>query len=115
MQIKSLEKQTGLTRDTVRFYEREGLITPPERLHNGYRNYDALTLTELRFITAARAVGFTLAEIKPAIPHLKSSPEKCKALVNKLLERRQTVREQIALHRRQLQNLDKLVERFSGK
>ena len=114
MQIKTLEERTGLSRDTIRFYERSGLITPPRRLHNGYRHYDDLTLAELKFIAAARDVGFTLAEIKPAIPHLKAPPEKCHKLVDKLLERKQIVREQIALHRKQLRRLDELVERFSG-
>ena len=114
MQIKSLEARTGLSRDTVRFYERSGLITPPRRLHNGYRHYDDHTLAELKFIAAARDVGFTLAEIKTAIPHLKAPPKNCPELIKKLLERQQVVREQIALHRKQLQRLDELVERFSG-
>ena len=114
MQIKTLEERTGLSRDTVRFYERSGLITPPRRLQNGYRHYDDRTLVELKFIAEARYVGFTLAEIKTAIPHLKAPLEKCQELVEKLLERQQIVREQIALHRRQLRRLDELVERISG-
>jgi len=114
MQIKELEERTGLSRDTVRFYERSGLITPPRRLHNGYRHYDELTLAELKFIAVARDVGFTLTEIKTAIPHLKVPPEKCQELVEKLHERQKAVREQIALHRRQLRRLDELVERFQG-
>ncbi|MDC0434190.1 MerR family transcriptional regulator [bacterium] len=113
MQIKTLEERTGLSRDTIRFYERRGLITSPRRLANGYRHYDELTLAELKFIAAAREVGFTLSEIKPAIPHLKAPPEKCQELVEKLRDRRQAVREQIALSRKQLRRLDELVQRFS--
>ena len=63
MQIKMLETQSGLSRHTLRFYERRGLITTPRRLPNGYRDYDEHTLFAHKFIAAAREVGFTLAEI----------------------------------------------------
>lgn len=114
MQIKWLEARSGLPRDTLRFYERTGLITPPRRLPNGYRDYDEHTLAELKFIAAAREVGFTLAEIKTAIPHLKAPPKQCRALLEGLRGRRQAVVEQLALHRRQLRRVDQLIRRFSG-
>jgi DNA-binding transcriptional MerR regulator len=113
MQIKSLEARSGLPRDTLRFYERSGLITPPRRLTNGYRDYDVHALAELKFIGAAREVGFTLAEIKTAIPHLKAPPKKCRALLEGLRGRRQAVIEQLALQRKQLRRLDQLIQRFS--
>ncbi len=114
MQIKLLEARSSLPRDTLRFYERSGLITPPRRLPNGYRDYDEHTLAELKFIAAAREVGFTLAEIKTAIPHLKAPPKQCRELVEGLRRRRQAISEQIALHRKQLQRLDQLIQRFAG-
>ena len=115
MQIKTLEARSGLPRDTLRFYERSGLITQPRRLQNGYREYDEHTLAELKFISAAREVGFTLAEIKRAIPHLKAPADQCLDLLEGLLGRRQAVIEQIALSRRQLRRLDQLIKRFSHK
>ncbi len=114
MQIKLLETRSGLPRDTLRFYERTGLITAPRRLANGYRDYDEHTLAELRFIVTAREVGFTLAEIKTAIPHLKAPPKRCRALLDGLRQRRLAVTEQMALQRRQLKRLDQLIERFGG-
>lgn len=114
MQIKGLEARSGLPRDTLRFYERSGLITPPRRLSNGYRDYDEHTLAELKFIAAAREVGFTLAEIKTAIPHLKAPPARCQALLEGLRGRRQAVLEQLASHRKQLRRLDQLIQRFGG-
>lgn len=114
MQIKFLEARSGLPRDTLRFYERNGLITPPRRLANGYRDYDEHTLAELKFIAAAREVGFTLAEIKTAIPQLKAPPEQCRALLDGLKERRQAVVAQLAQHRKQLRRLDQLIQRFGG-
>ena len=114
MQIKLLEARSGLPRDTLRFYERSGLITPPRRLAHGYREYDEHTLAELKFIAAARDVGFTLADIKTAIPHLKAPPKRCRALLDGLRGRRRAVVEQIALHRQQLRRLDQLILRFGG-
>lgn len=113
MQIKTLEERSGLTRDTLRFYERSGLITAPRRLSNGYREYDEHTLAELKFISTAREVGFTLTEIKAAIPHLKEPPDRCLYLLEGLGRRRLAVIEQIDANRRQLRRLDQLIKRFS--
>lgn len=114
MRIKALETRSGLSRDTVRFYERQGLITPPHRLDNGYRDYDEHTLAELKFIAAGREVGFTLAEIRTAIPHLKASPVHCPALLDSLHRRRQAIVEQMEQQRQQLLRLDQLILRFSA-
>lgn len=50
--------------ETLRFYEREGLLPEPTRAPNGYRRYDHATLRRLRFIRAAQELGFALAEIR---------------------------------------------------
>ena len=50
--------------DTVRYYERSGLLAPHMRLPSGYRRYRDLEVARLRFIRRAQALGFTLAEIK---------------------------------------------------
>jgi MerR family copper efflux transcriptional regulator len=113
MQIKTLEERSGLTRDTLRFYERSGLITAPRLLSNGYREYDERTLAEIKFISAAREVGFTLTEIKAAIPHLKEPPDRCLDLLDGLGRRRLAVIEQLDANRRQLRRLDQLIRRFS--
>lgn len=50
--------------ETVRFYEREGLIEQPPRRESGYRQYPEETVHRLRFIKRAKELGFTLREIK---------------------------------------------------
>jgi DNA-binding transcriptional MerR regulator len=50
--------------DTVRYYERAGLLAPRRRLASGYRRYSELELARLRFIRRAQALGFTLSEIR---------------------------------------------------
>jgi DNA-binding transcriptional MerR regulator len=62
--IGQLAKRGGVGIDTVRYYERNGLLTPQGRLASGYRRYSELELARLRFIRRAQALGFTLKEIK---------------------------------------------------
>jgi DNA-binding transcriptional MerR regulator len=62
--IGLLAKQTGVPIDTVRHYERIGLLRPAARLASGYRRYGDAELKRLRFIRRAKALGFTLAEIQ---------------------------------------------------
>ena len=62
--IGKLAKSLNLNVETIRFYEREGLITQPIKPISGYRQYDESITGQLRFITKAKALGFTLREIK---------------------------------------------------
>ncbi len=64
MKIGELAKQAGAGIDTVRFYEREGLLPAPQRRASGYRAYEPGDVVRLRFIRRAKALGFTLAEIR---------------------------------------------------
>ena len=50
--------------ETVRFYEREGLLDKPPRRRSGYRQYSKDTVSRLRFIRRAKELGFTLKEIR---------------------------------------------------
>jgi DNA-binding transcriptional MerR regulator len=67
MLIGELADAAGLPSQTIRFYERKGLLPAPERGANGYRIYDESTLTRLHFIQTAQAAGLTLAEIGSVI------------------------------------------------
>ena len=64
MKINELSKQSGIHLETIRYYEKMGLMPEPKRLVNGYRDYDEASLKQLKFIKICRALGFTLAEIK---------------------------------------------------
>lgn len=67
MLIGELADAAGVTSQTVRFYERKGLLPAAERGANGYRVYDLSTLARLRFISVAQAAGLTLAEVRSII------------------------------------------------
>lgn len=64
MGIGTLAKHAGVRIDTVRYYERSGLLKPRARLSSGYRRYGTVELARLLFIRRAQALGFTLDEIR---------------------------------------------------
>jgi MerR family transcriptional regulator, copper efflux regulator len=61
--VGSLAKEVGVKIDTIRYYERRGLLPKPSRTDSGYRTFTQASVERLRFIRQAQALGFTLAEI----------------------------------------------------
>jgi len=64
MRIGELAQKTGVTVDTVRFYERRGLLMRPSRTRADYRDYSQGAVKRLRFIRDSKKLGFTLGEIR---------------------------------------------------
>ncbi len=63
MTIGRLATETGVRVETIRYYERVGLLTAPARSDSGYRLYDRDGVRRLKFIRQARMLGFSLAEV----------------------------------------------------
>lgn len=63
MRIGELAKRAGVGVDTVRYYEREGILPPADRAESGYRCYRPDDVARLQFVRRAKALGFTLIEI----------------------------------------------------
>ncbi|MDX0190406.1 MerR family DNA-binding protein [Sinorhizobium meliloti] len=64
MQRAELARQTGCNLETVRYYEKVGLLPEPPRTTAGYRSYDTTHERRLRFVLRARELGFSLDEIR---------------------------------------------------
>ena len=62
--IGGLAKATGVNVETIRYYERAGLIAPPARTGGNYRSYRPEDVTRLRFIRRTRDLGFTLEQVR---------------------------------------------------
>lgn len=78
---------TGVGIETIRFYEREGLVADPPRKQSGYRQYGPETVARLRFIHRARELGFSLGEIKELL-FLRIDPSQtCGHIVEKAEEK----------------------------
>jgi Cd(II)/Pb(II)-responsive transcriptional regulator len=85
MRIGELAQRAECDVQTVRFYEREGLLEEPRRESSGYRNYDARHLTRLNFIRHCRSLDIPLAEVRQLLDFAQSPSQSC-ASVNRLLD-----------------------------
>ncbi len=81
LHIGALAKLAGVKSDTVRFYERVGLLPKPQRSTNGYRTYEKDDLSRIRFIRKAQAVGFSLDEIRRILSFHGESPKTCRCVI----------------------------------
>ena len=64
LRIGEVARSAGVNIQTLRYYERRGLVVPPFRRHSGQREYDEADIRRVRIIKAAQRLGFTLAEIQ---------------------------------------------------
>jgi Hg(II)-responsive transcriptional regulator len=85
--IGRLAEQADVGPDTIRFYERRGLLPAPERTPSGYRIYADDTVERLRFIRRAKSLGFSLEEIRALLDlHDNGGPKaEVKALTHRKL------------------------------
>lgn len=113
MQIGELAAATGLSRDTLRFYEKRGLLAP-RRGGNGYRDYPPEAVQWMRYVRTAQSLGFTLAEIEADLPLLAdadaSAPRLRDALQGKLREIDRRVEGLVALRGELARRLDEAME-----
>ena len=67
MKIGEIARQAGVTVDTVRFYERVGVLPAPARTESGYRDYEPRTVERIRLTRELQSIGFTLADAVDAL------------------------------------------------
>ena len=102
MRIGELAGTASVPAKTIRYYEAIGLLPAPERRPNGYREYDDSAGERLRFVKAAQAVGFTLAEIGDILSLRDRGEEPCRHVLDLVDRRARQIAEQIdALQRMQ--------------
>ena len=76
MRMGKVAGQAGVNVQTLRYYERRGLLPEPERQASGYREYDPDTIPLVRFIRRAQELGFTLVEIAELVDLRRSEPHR---------------------------------------
>jgi Cd(II)/Pb(II)-responsive transcriptional regulator len=86
MQIGELARLTGCDVETIRFYEREGLLYKPARDPNGYRRYDDAHLTQLGFIRHCRSLDIALSDIRTLLA-FNADPSLACGEINDLIDR----------------------------
>ncbi len=90
MQIKALSAATGVDVETIRYYERQGLLPAPARQANGYRDYGQPQLERLAFIRHCRALDMPLADVRQLLVALDAPGPECgdvNALIDQHLAR----------------------------
>jgi len=100
-QLGEVSHRLGLNPQTLYFYERIGLIPPPQRSEAGYRLFNQSDIERLTFITRAKSLGLSLDEIKDILSLKSGRSLTCQALHERLSKKVQDIEEKI----RQLQSL----------
>ncbi|GMR13548.1 MAG: hypothetical protein BMS9Abin29_1760 [Gemmatimonadota bacterium] len=101
MRIGKLAESAGVTPDTIRYYEREGLLEPPRRGSNGYRDYGPEAVDDLRFIKKAQLLGMKLSDVRETLEIAAGGTQPCEHVRAKVSARLSDVEERLS----QLQTL----------
>ncbi|GLQ46284.1 Cu(I)-responsive transcriptional regulator [Dyella lipolytica] len=113
--IGTVAKRAGVPIDTIRYYEREGLLPEPLRRASGYRSYNETTISRLRFIRRAKGLGFTLEEIGELLALSADRHRGVKAVRQRAQQRLANIDARIAELTRIRQGLEQLIEACPGR
>lgn len=106
MKVKELARAAGVTPETVRHYTRAGLLEPARDPDNGYRIFAAEDLARLRFVRAARRLGFTVDDVIEIVAHAARGSTPCPFVRERAQLRLEEVRhreEELESQRRRLE------------
>lgn len=101
---KALADATGLSSETIRFYEQKGLLTP-QRDSNGYRLYSEQDLQRINFINHAKGLGFSLTEVKGLLDISPTDKEQARSKVDLKIAELTTKIDELSAMRSLLQKL----------
>ena len=96
MVIRELAKQTGISAPTIRYYEAIGLLPPPPRTANNYRNYQMADAERLRLIAGARSLGCSLADIEEILLVRDQGIPPCQRILDTLTDQLEKVNQRLA-------------------
>ena len=107
--IGQVAKRAGVNIETVRYYERQGLIPEPSRRASGYRQYSADFVKRIQFIKRAQTLGFSLKEITELL-ELRIEPDTaCDEVRSRAEQKVESIEEKIQTLARMKQVLDELI------
>ena len=112
--IGEVARQCDLTPQTIRYYEREGLLPAPHRRRNGYRAYTADAVNRLRFIKRAKSLGFSLKETEELLAFSEDSHSTAAEFKAEALAKCREIEQKINDLSRMRRALERLIERCPG-
>ncbi len=105
MLIGQIVRESGCSRDTIRYYERRGLLAPAHRRDNRYKEYPEETLARLRFICTMKEGGFTLRAIRDMLAHRDAGAATCGTISPVIASQLMRIEESIRVLRRMKRSL----------
>ncbi|HEY8587784.1 MAG TPA: heavy metal-responsive transcriptional regulator [Rhodanobacter sp.] len=112
--IGAVAKRVGVAIDTIRYYERQGLLPEPPRRASGYRSYGDDAVAQLRFIRRAKDLGFTLEEIRQLLALSADRQHGVRSVKKRAQQRLESIEQRIAELQRVRDGLAQLVESCPG-
>lgn len=96
MRSSQVATQAGVNVQTLRYYERRGLLPAPDRLESGYRSYGTDAVRTVRFVKSAQQLGFSLEEIDSLLDLAAGGPDNCDAAKTLATEKLTQLEQKIA-------------------
>ncbi len=115
LSIGQVARQAGVGVETVRFYERQGLLEKPPRKESGYRQYPPEAVSRLHFIKKAKEVGFSLKEIKELLSLRLDTAATCQDVRSRAEAKILDIKQKIQALKRMKQALTDLTKACSGR
>jgi DNA-binding transcriptional MerR regulator len=112
--IAEVAERTGLSAHTLRYYERAGLLSPPERGSNGHRRYSDLDLGMLGILTRLKATGMSIAEMRRYADLCRVGPGTFEERRMLLEEHRQQVLDRMAALQEDLRVIERKIKTYAG-
>lgn len=115
LKIGDVAEQGGVNLQTIRYYEREGLLPEPPRLASGYRMFPETAVRRVRFIKRAQELGFSLAEIRDLLSLRENAGAGAQDMRDRTKAKVAAIEEKIRTLRAMKDALNRLAERCPGR
>ena len=115
MKIGEVAKRAGVGIETIRYYEREGLLAVPKRRPSGYRQYDDAVVARLQFVRRTKELGFTLAEIKDLLGLWFNDSTKCVHVRQRAAQKIDDIEARIQTLQGMKRSLKKIISQCEGR
>ena len=112
MKISDVSKMFNLSIDTLRYYEKEGLMDPVEKNESGHRDYIEKDIRRVRFIKSLRSAGVSISAIKKYVDLFNEGEHTIPERKNILIKQRAKLADKIAVMQEVLAELDYSIENY---
>ncbi len=113
--IGEAARRSGVSKDTIRYYEKRGIISKPQRRRSGYRIFTKHHIKQLQFVKRSQELGFTLREIKELLELRRDGNTDCSTFKEEAEEKHALVAQKIKHLNQIKQTLAELIDSCSGE